>query len=792
MNNILFLTTETTITLPTLTSNEYFYLLIILIAALISIGFGLGTFYNVMKKDPGTPEMQQVAAAIQEGAQAYLNKQLNTMSVFVIILAIALFFLYNSIFNNSFLALGVSFAFLLGVGSSYTAGFLGMYLAVRANQRTAYAAINSYVQAMKIAFRAGSVAGMATVGLALLGAVLLFFIYKEEAVKVFIGFGFGGSLGALFMRVGGGIYTKAADVGADIVGKVEAGIPEDDPRNPAVIADNVGDNVGDCAGMVADVFESYAVTLVASIVLGVVVFMDQNFKNILLQSNQSVDKWILLLVFYPLLVRALGAITAIIGVLAINPKEDDTNPMRPINFGFWISLFATLIGAFFINFLIPTLPTTPEWANWFGHDFRFFLATSLGVILAAITLYITDYYTHIDKLPVTETSYSSKTGTATLILSGMAHGYQSSAWAILAIIFVIALSYLLFLPDNNLYLQMYAISLAGVGLLTTTGYILAMDTYGPISDNANGVFEMSGIANKLDTKRPQEIISKLDAVGNTTKALTKGLAIATAVFAAVSLFVSYVSSANLTAGIRIDQPLVFLGLLFGGAIPFFFSSFTINAVGRSAFKIVEEVRRQFREIPGLKEGQAKPEYGKCVSIATAAAQKELIGPGILGVFSPILVGFLFNAEALGAFLGGVILVGQLLAVYMANTGGLWDNAKKKIEEGFLGGKGTEYHKAAVVGDTVGDPLKDTTGPAINPLIKVINLVALLIAPLIAVGSEVSLGVKIGAILISLVLLIIAVYVSNKGSLLDSEEAKNELQKLASKHSQSKLTDEAKV
>lgn len=791
MINVLFLASETTITLPTLTSNEYFYLLIILIAALISIGFGLGTFYNVMKKDPGTPEMQQVAAAIQEGAQAYLNKQLSTMSIFVIILAIALFFLYNSIFNNSFLALGVGFAFLLGVGFSYIAGFLGMYLAVRANQRTAYAAINSYVQAMKIAFRAGSVAGMATVGLALLGAVLLFFIYKEEAVKVFIGFGFGGSLGALFMRVGGGIYTKAADVGADIVGKVEAGIPEDDPRNPAVIADNVGDNVGDCAGMVADVFESYAVTLVASIVLGVVVFMDQNFKNILLQNNQNVDKWILLLVFYPLLVRALGAITAIIGVLALNPKEDDTNPMRPINFGFWVSLIATLIGAFFINFLIPTLPTTPEWANWFGHDFRFFLAISLGVILAAITLYITDYYTHIDKLPVTETSYSSKTGTATLILSGMAHGYQSSAWAILAIIFVIALSYLLFLPDNNLYLQMYAISLAGVGLLTTTGYILAMDTYGPISDNANGVFEMSGIANKLDNKRPQEIIAKLDAVGNTTKALTKGLAIATAVFAAVSLFVSYVSSANLTAGIRIDQPLVFLGLLFGGAIPFFFASFTINAVGRSAFKIVEEVRRQFREIPGLKEGQAKPEYGKCVSIATAAAQKELIGPGILGVFSPILVGFLFNAEALGAFLGGVILVGQLLAVYMANAGGLWDNAKKKIEEGFLGGKGTEYHKAAVVGDTVGDPLKDTTGPAINPLIKVINLVALLIAPLIAVGNEVSLGFKISAILVSLVLLIIAVYVSNKGSLLDSEEAKNELQKLASKYSQSKLTDEAK-
>lgn len=789
--NTLFLTTETTITLPILTSNEYFYLLIILIAALISIGFGLFTFYNVMKKDPGTPEMQQVAAAIQEGAQAYLNKQLSTMSIFVIILAIALFLLYNSIFNNSFLALGVSFAFLLGVGSSYIAGFLGMYLAVRANQRTAYAAINSYVQAIKIAFSAGSVAGMATVGLALLGAVLLFFIYKEEAVKVFIGFGFGGSLGALFMRVGGGIYTKAADVGADIVGKVEAGIPEDDPRNPAVIADNVGDNVGDCAGMVADVFESYAVTLVASIVLGVVVFMDQNFKNILLQNNQNVDKWILLLVFYPLLVRALGAITAIIGVLALDPKEDDTNPMRPINFGFWVSLIATLIGAFFINFLIPTLPTTPEWANWFGHDFRFFLAISLGVVLVAITLYITDYYTHIDKLPVTETSYSSKTGTATLILSGMAQGYQSSAWAILAIIFVIALSYLLFLPDNNLYLQMYAISLAGVGLLTTTGYILAMDTYGPISDNANGVFEMSGIANKLDTKRPQEIIAKLDAVGNTTKALTKGLAIATAVFAAISLFVSYVSSANLTAGIRIDQPLVFLGLLFGGAIPFFFASFTINAVGRSAFKIVEEVRRQFREIPGLKEGQAKPEYGKCVSIATAAAQKELIGPGILGVFSPILVGFLFNAEALGAFLGGVILVGQLLAVYMANAGGLWDNAKKKIEEGFLGGKGTEYHKSAVVGDTVGDPLKDTTGPAINPLIKVINLVALLIAPLIAVGNEVSLGFKISAILVSLVLLIIAVYVSNKGSLLDSEEAKNELQKLASKNSQSKLTDEAK-
>ena len=788
-----FLASEATITLPKLTSNEYFYLYLIFAAAVISIGFAVGIFYHVMKENPGTAEMQRVAAAIQEGAGAYLTKQFNTMALFVILLAITLFLLYNSIFQNSFLALGVSFAFLLGVGFSYLAGFLGMYLAVRANQRTAFAAITSYVKSMKIAFRAGSVAGMATVGLALLGAFLLFLIYKEEAVKVFIGFGFGGSLGALFMRVGGGIYTKAADVGADIVGKVEAGIPEDDPRNPAVVADNVGDNVGDCAGMVADVFESYAVTLVASIVLGVVVFTDQNFKNLLQQAGGiSIEQWILLLVFYPLLVRALGAITAIIGVLALNPKEDDTNPMRPINFGFWVSLLATMVGAFFINFLIPVLPTTPEWANWFGHDFRFFLATSLGIVLAAVTLYITDYYTHIDKPPVVETSYSSKTGTATLILSGMAYGYQSSAWAILAIILVIALSYLLFVPDNNLFLQMYAISLAGVGLLTTTGYILAMDTYGPISDNANGIFEMSGVNKTLDSNRPQEIIAKLDAVGNTTKALTKGLAIATAVFAAVSLFVSYVSSANLISGIRIDKPLVFLGLLFGGAIPFFFASFTINAVGRSAFKIVEEVRRQFREIPGLREGQAKPEYGKCVSIATAAAQKELIGPGILGVFSPILVGFLFNAEALGAFLGGVILVGQLLAVYMANAGGLWDNAKKKIEEGFLGGKGTEYHKAAVVGDTVGDPLKDTTGPAINPLIKVINLVALLIAPLIAVGTEVSNVMKVGAIILSLLLLTIAVYISNKGSLLDTEEAKQELQKLSNKQSKEEITDEAKV
>lgn len=736
-----------------------------------------------MKYDPGNEDMQRIAAAIQEGAGAYLSKQAQTMSVFVVILAIALFFLYLSIFGNSSLALGVAIAFLMGVGFSYAAGGSGMYLAVRANQRTAQAAISSYVTAMKIAFRAGSVAGMATVGLALLGAAILFLIYKEEAVKVFIGFGFGGSLGALFMRVGGGIYTKAADVGADIVGKVEAGIPEDDPRNPAVVADNVGDNVGDCAGMVADVFESYAVTLVASIVLGVVVFNDQNFVQQLQAfgwNQDMISKFTLLLVFYPLLVRGIGVITSILGVLALNPKEDDTNPMRPINFGFWVSIFATIVAVFFLNFLIPVLPTTPEWAKWFGnYDFRFFIATSLGVVLAAITLLITDYYTHIDKLPVTETSYSSKTGTATLILSGMAHGYQSSSWAILSIIAVIGIAFLLF--PENLYLQMYAISLAGMGLLTTTGYILAMDTYGPISDNANGIFEMSGVAKTLESKRPQEIIAKLDAVGNTTKALTKGLAIATAVFAAISLFVSYVSEAVLVKGIRIDQPLVFLGLLAGGAIPFFFASFTINAVGRSAFKIVEEVRRQFRSIQGLLEGKAKPEYGRCVSIATAAAQKELIGPGILGVFSPILIGFLFGAEALGALLGGVILVGQLLAVYMANAGGLWDNAKKKIEEGFLGGKGTEYHKAAVVGDTVGDPLKDTTGPAINPLIKVINLVALLLAPLLANIQELNITTRIAVIILSIIILAVAVYISNKGSLLDTQEAQQELKKHTEKN-----------
>jgi len=778
-----FLASEATIRLPSFSGQEYLFIWLVFLSAFLGVIFSGLMFYRVMKYDPGNEDMQRIAAAIQEGAGAYLSKQAQTMSVFVVILAIALFFLYLSIFGNSSLALGVAIAFLMGVGFSYAAGGSGMYLAVRANQRTAQAAISSYVTAMKIAFRAGSVAGMATVGLALLGAAILFLIYKEEAVKVFIGFGFGGSLGALFMRVGGGIYTKAADVGADIVGKVEAGIPEDDPRNPAVVADNVGDNVGDCAGMVADVFESYAVTLVASIVLGVVVFNDQNFVQQLQAfgwNQDMISKFTLLLVFYPLLVRGIGVITSILGVLALNPKEDDTNPMRPINFGFWVSIFATIVAVFFLNFLIPVLPTTPEWAKWFGnYDFRFFIATSLGVVLAAITLLITDYYTHIDKLPVTETSYSSKTGTATLILSGMAHGYQSSSWAILSIIAVIGIAFLLF--PENLYLQMYAISLAGMGLLTTTGYILAMDTYGPISDNANGIFEMSGVAKTLESKRPQEIIAKLDAVGNTTKALTKGLAIATAVFAAISLFVSYVSEAGLVKGIRIDQPLVFLGLLAGGAIPFFFASFTINAVGRSAFKIVEEVRRQFRSIQGLLEGKAKPEYGRCVSIATAAAQKELIGPGILGVFSPILIGFLFGAEALGALLGGVILVGQLLAVYMANAGGLWDNAKKKIEEGFLGGKGTEYHKAAVVGDTVGDPLKDTTGPAINPLIKVINLVALLLAPLLANIQELNITTRIAVIILSIIILAVAVYISNKGSLLDTQEAQQELKKHTEKN-----------
>src|SRR5581483_6040516 len=623
--------------------------------------------------------------------------------------------------DNLPLAVGIAIAFLMGVSASYGAGFVGMKLAVKGNVRSANAALTSFKDAMELAFKAGGVSGMFTVGLGLVGATIIFLVYQQDAMKVLVGFGFGGSLAALFMRVGGGIYTKAADVGGDLVGKVEAGIPEDDPRNAATIADNVGDNVGDCAGMAADVFESYEVTLVAAIILAAYALSDKNFANL---YGAAAGTFAMKLIIFALILRAVGVFSSILGILAVRVPAGTAmrDPMRPINIGYMTSAIASVIGFFIVNWLYLDDPRTGQ------PDWRFAWATTLGIVLAVVTLWLTNYFTHPERGPVTDTAYAARTGPATLILSGMAEGLESSVWALVVIVLCIVGAMIIF--RGSLALQFYGIALTGLGLLTTTGFILAMDTYGPITDNAHGIFEMGGI----HQEEASRTLSWMDAIGNTTKALTKGLAIATAVIAAVSLFRSFIDEAHLGAlGVQVNMPTVFIGLLIGGAVPFLFSSFAIKAVSRAAYQVVFEVRRQFREHPGIMEYKEKPDYARCVDIVTATAQKELLSPGILAVFAPLLVGFGLDAGALGGFLAGTILTGQLMAVLMANAGANWDNAKKKVEDGFLGGKNTDVHKATVVGDTVGDPFKDTAGPALNPMIKVMNLVGILAAPFTTVG-----------------------------------------------------------
>jgi len=745
-------------------------LFIVLAGALLALAFGFYWWMVTIKRSPGSERMQGVASAVQEGAMAYLARQVKTMAPLVVVLGIGLFFLYRTQYHfmeaaqpgiSMTLGLGVAIAFLLGVTASYLAGYVGMGVAVRGNVRVAHAALSSFKQALEIAFRAGAVSGMFTVGLGLLGATITFMIFKENAMFVLVGFGFGGSLAALFMRVGGGIFTKAADVGADLVGKVEAGIPEDDPRNAATIADNVGDNVGDCAGMAADVFESYEVTLVAAIILAAAVgaTLQKAGFGAVMQAGSFTYIFTLDLVIYALLVRAVGVVASIVGVLAVRGKDDpQMNPMKPINVGFLTSAVIASLGFAIVAWFVfgsldmslipagadPQLLVIIQRFWWLA-----FLATFVGIVLTQVIGKITEHFTAAELGPVTEIAASARTGPATLILAGLSEGLESSVWGILAIAATIYGAFILF---PNPAFAAYAISLAGLGLLATTGYVLAMDTYGPISDNANGIFEMSGALKNADgteNKAAHNIVSRLDMVGNTTKALTKGFAIATAVIAAVSLYRSFldtVAGAQVAAGIvtggvadilvkniQVNLPDVFIGLLIGGAVPFLFSSFAIRAVSRAAVQLVEEVRRQFRTIPGIWEytgvgEKGKPDYARCVAISTQAAQRELLGPGLLAIFAPILVGFWLGAYALGGFLAGAILVGQLMAVFMSNTGGAWDNAKKKIEDGFLGGKGSEAHKAGVIGDTVGDPLKDTAGPALNPMIKVMNLISILVAP----------------------------------------------------------------
>jgi K(+)-stimulated pyrophosphate-energized sodium pump len=750
---------EAKIVLPALTGMQVYILWAVLGSALIALLYGLWLVRTVLAADPGPKSMTDVADAVYEGSMAYLRRQVKTMIFFVIGVAIALLFMYRSIYpDRPGLALGIAFAFILGVSASYFAGFVGMWLAVKGNVRSANAALTSFKDAMELAFKAGGVSGMFVVGLGLLGATIIFLIYQQDAMKVLVGFGFGGSLAALFMRVGGGIYTKAADVGGDLVGKIEAGIPEDDPRNAATIADNVGDNVGDCAGMAADIFESYEVTLVAAIILAAYALEDPAFVAAYSGFAGGASAFAMRLIIFALILRAVGVFSSILGIMAVRVPAGSAmrDPMRPINMGYLTSAIASVVGFFVVNYFYMTDANgVPDW--------RFAITATLGVALAVVTLWLTNYFTHPDRGPVTETAQAARTGPATLILSGLGEGLESSVWALMVIVLVVIGAVVIFRESRAL--QFYGIALTGLGLLTTTGFILAMDTYGPITDNAHGIFEMGGIHQEEASKT----LSWMDAIGNTTKALTKGLAIATAVIAAVSLFQSFIDAAHLgSMGVQINGPTVFVGLMVGGAVPFLFSSFAIKAVGRAAYQVVFEVRRQFREHPGIMEGKELPDYSRCVDIVTASAQKELLSPAILAVFAPLLVGFGLDAGALGGFLGGTIVTGQLLAVFMANSGANWDNAKKKVEDGYLGGKGTEVHKATVVGDTVGDPFKDTAGPALNPMIKVMNLVAILAAPFTTVSvGEVS-ATRIGITILALVMLTIAVVLSKRGSITEEQ------------------------
>src|SRR5919106_1002841 len=707
-------------------------LLVILAISMLALVVAYLLGRGVLAAPEGTDRMRTIARAIQVGSRAYLNRQFRTVGLFLLILVVVLYFALpaESTAQNSEVAirLGRSIAFFLGAAFSAITGFAGMWLAVRGNVRVANAARESGLRrALTIAFRTGGVAGMFTVGLGLLGATVILILYKQDATSVLVGFGFGGALLAMFMRVGGGIFTKAADVGADLVGKVEKNIPEDDPRNAAVIADNVGDNVGDCAGMAADLFESYEVTLVASIILGAAAYAGS-------------PKGAIVGVMFPLFVRAIGVITSIIGILAVTPRSEEEHGMKAINRGFFLSAAASAVGVVFLA------------ASYVG-DLRVFWAVLIGLILASLIQVLTEHFTSTTRKPVKEIAESSQTGPATVILSGFSVGLESTVWAILIIGGAIASAFYL---GNNTAEALYFISLTGMGMLTTVGVIVSMDTYGPVADNAQGIAEMSGEFEG----HPAEILQGLDAVGNSTKAITKGIAIATAVIAATSLFGSFEEAVGGGFDIRLNHPDVLVGLLVGGSIAFLFSALAIRAVGRAAAQVVVEVRNQFRVHPGIMAGTETPDYERVVDICTRTSLRELMTPGLLAVLAPIIVGFALEAEALGAYLAGAILTGQLLAVMLSNAGGAWDNAKKLVEEGLYGGKGSEPHKATVIGDTVGDPFKDTAGPALNPLIKVMNLVALLIASLVVTSAE-DVGVRIVVAVGAAVVVAAAIWLSKR-------------------------------
>ncbi len=742
----------------TLRGGEWAVMLLSIAAALIALGVGLYLAKSVMKADPGSPKMQQIAKAIQEGAWAYLKRQFKTIAVILVPLAVIVFITSKAITKpdgSSALSFGEvglwrTVAFILGCFASGFTGYIGMTLATRGNVRTAAAALtNSMPKALDVAFRTGGVAGMFTVGLGLLGATTIIMVFQNTSSVILIGFGFGGSLLALFLRVGGGIFTKAADVGADLVGKVEAGIPEDDPRNPATIADNVGDNVGDCAGMAADLFESYEVTLVASIILGVAAF-----KSIFPDDPR---KWVLGLMF-PLAARAIGVVGSIVGIFFVKAKEGETNALKPINKGFLVAGSLTLVGTLVVALVyVGNAKSSVGW--------KCFGAVAIGLILAQLISRLTEFYTATHHSPVKEIAQAAETGPATAILAGTASGMESAVYAVIAIAIAIAVA--LLLGDGNLQFSFYLVALTGMGMLATTGIIVSEDTFGPVSDNAAGIAEMSGEFHG----EPERIMVSLDAVGNTTKAVTKGFAIGSAVIAAVALFASFIeTAANETLPkdvidaalktqrgvfdlipINVADPKIFIGLLIGGSVPFLFSALAIRAVGRTAGVVVQEVRKQFAD-GKIMRGEKEPEYGPVIDICTEASLRELATPALLAVLTPVVVGFGISFYALGAFLAAVILVGQLMANYLSNAGGAWDNAKKYIEDGNHGGKGSDPYRAAVIADTVGDPFKDTAGPALNPLIKVMNLVSLLILPAI-IGLRNNDGARFSIAAAALVVLI---------------------------------------
>jgi K(+)-stimulated pyrophosphate-energized sodium pump len=710
-------------------STEWIWLVFAAACGLTAIATGFVLMRGVLASDQGTPTMIEIAKAIQEGAQAYLIRQFRAIGIIVLPLAVLVGVTASKVTRtlpdgskHTVLSYGLSgllraLAFLVGASLSGLAGFIGMSTAVRGNVRTAAAARDGSMAAgLKVAFRTGAVTGMFVVGLGLLGATAIVMLFQNTATAILIGFGFGGSLLALFMRVGGGIFTKAADVGADLVGKVEAGIPEDDPRNAATIADNVGDNVGDCAGMGADLFESYIVILVATLILANTAF--------------GAAKGQVGLVF-SLIVPAIGILASIIGIFVVRATPKDRSAMAPINRGLLTSAVLTIIGVFFVS-------------QFYVHNLKVFWAVFTGVVLGQVASRVTEYYTSTETTPVRDIAEAARTGPATTVLSGISSGLESAVPAVVAI--VIAIVVAIGLGHGNIQLELYLVSLTGLGLLSNAGIVVSEDTFGPVSDNAAGIAEMSGEFHG----EPERVMVSLDAVGNTTKAVTKGFAIGSAVIASVALFASYIQTISenvkipavngvIPTGnalftdvsqtiINVANPKTFIGLLIGGSIAFLFSALAIRAVGRSAGTVVQEVRRQFREHPGIMDRTERPEYGRVIDICTAAAQRELATPALLAILSPVVVGFAIGYEALGAFLAGTILTGQLMANFLNNAGGAWDNAKKYIEDGHEGGKGSEAHKAAVIGDTVGDPFKDTAGPAINPLIKVMNLVSLLILP----------------------------------------------------------------